>query len=100
MKYRVSKKAEQDLIDIYMYSASRHGTLQADAYQTRLQKACSALAERSDLGRHCPELFPGVHRFNCQSHIVFYETLDSPDHSIEIVRVLHERMDPGRHFEE
>lgn len=99
MEYRVSRLAEHDLIDIYAYGATEFGIDQADIYQHRLRSAFESLAENPGLGRLCPEIFEGVRRLNVESHIIFYERIDAAGHSIEIVRVLHEKMDVGLHFD-
>jgi toxin ParE1/3/4 len=47
------------------------------------------------LGRACDDIRPGYRRYAEGSHIIFYREVRS---DIEIVRVLHGRMDPDRHF--
>jgi toxin ParE1/3/4 len=49
------------------------------------------LADNPGLGRDCSDIRAGYHRYRVGKHILFYRQLD-PD-QIEIVRILHERMD-------
>jgi toxin ParE1/3/4 len=47
-------------------------------------------------GRCCDEIRPGYRKYPAGSHVLFYRLL--PD-GIDIVRILHRRMDFERHLE-
>jgi len=49
------------------------------------------LAVTPDIGARCDYIAPGYFKFPNTSHIIFYRQI-SDDH-IEIVRILHKRMD-------
>ncbi|BFM49103.1 hypothetical protein THO17_12660 [Marinomonas sp. THO17] len=51
-----SKLAEQDLIDIYLYSARTWGQKQADSYDAGLKHAIGRLVDSPDIGRACDEI--------------------------------------------
>lgn len=48
-----------------------------------------------DLGVECTDLRAGYRRYGVGSHAIFYRL--APDR-IEVVRILHQRMDAGRHL--
>jgi toxin ParE1/3/4 len=47
------------------------------------------------LGRACDDIRQGCRRYAEGSHTIFYREVGG---DIEIVRILHGRMDPDRHF--
>jgi toxin ParE1/3/4 len=47
------------------------------------------------MGRACPEIRRGYHKYRAGSHVLFYRLIDG---GIEVVRILHEQMDFGRHL--
>jgi hypothetical protein len=49
-------------------------------------------------GRDCAAIRPGYRKHGVGRHIIFYRSI--ADDCIEIVRVLHERMDAERHLSE
>ena len=51
MSYRLSRKAEQDLIDIYVASVGMFGVAQAERYQDSLEAAFDAIAAFPYIGR-------------------------------------------------
>lgn len=72
MSYRLSRRAEQDLIDIYLASAEMFGAAQADRYQDALEAAFDLIAEFPQVARARPELTPAVRVHPCKSHIIVY----------------------------
>jgi toxin ParE1/3/4 len=52
------------------------------------------IAENPNRGRNCDYLAPGLMRIEEGKHMVFFT--EKP-YGVRIVRVLHERMMPGRH---
>lgn len=47
------------------------------------------------LGRECAEVRPGYRKYPSGSHALFYRLTDD---GIDVVRILHERMDYERHI--
>lgn len=95
MKYRTTRRAEQDIIDIYVQGAAAFGIDQAERYHGGLVKAFELLAENPLLARERKEFDPPVRLHPCQAHMIAYNT--RPD-GILIVRVLHGRRAWERHF--
>ncbi|WP_417559473.1 type II toxin-antitoxin system RelE/ParE family toxin [Marinomonas sp.] len=94
-KYTYSKLVEQDLIDIYLYTAQTWGQTQADAYDAGLEQTIKMLASSPKIGRVCNEIKTGYRRFEHKNHIIFYCQRQT---DILIVRILHESMDIPNHM--
>ena len=91
-KYHLTKKAVEDLDSIWRYILETWPEKQADDYYASLVDTFAAIAKRpAYLDREYTEIHPGLYRKFCQKHMVFYQLLDDGD--VEIVRILHERMD-------
>ena len=93
-RYALSRKAEEDIIDIFMYGVTQFGTHQAERYHDLLEKTFQFLAENPEAARERTEIAPPVRIHPIESHIVIYTLDESGD--IFIVRVRHGREDWGR----
>jgi toxin ParE1/3/4 len=95
--YEIHKQtaAEDDLVAIWRYSFETWGADQADLYLDALNDGIAGLAENPHLGTDCSHIRQGYRRLHIRRHIVYYRFQST---RIEIVRVLHERMDPDRHL--
>ena len=88
-------RAHADLDEIWDYTADRWGLEQAETYIRRLWKDIQTVADKPSLGQECAEVRPGYRKYPSGSHVLFYRpTTDG----IDIVRILHERMDYERHI--
>ena len=93
--YELSRAADRDLTQIYVYSRRQFGAMQARRYLEGLESCFGLLAKQPELGRRMDTLRAGYLRFRHASHVVFYTRTDR---RIHIVRVLHLRQDPERHL--
>jgi len=93
--YRLSRQASADLEEIAEYTIERFGIEQARRYRDGLKTCFNQLANNPALGRRAEQLIRGLHRFEHQSHVVFYI---SEAENLFIVRVLHSSMDVPRHL--
>lgn len=93
--YRLSRLAAEDVADIADYTIEQFGINQARRYRDGLETCFQTLADNPMLGRSASELAPNLKRFEHQSHVVFYVPEED---DVLIVRILHRRMDPPRHF--
>lgn len=91
--YELSQAADQDVEDIYDYTALHFGEEQAIEYLLDLKKLFIALSDNPKLGRVRDEIKPGLRSFSKASHVIFYRILDS---RLRIVRVLHASRDITR----
>jgi toxin ParE1/3/4 len=95
-RFVLSPLARADLGQIWDYTEQRWGLDQAETYLRRLQTVIEAVAADPNRGRRCDEIRPGYRKHPAGSHVLFYRLL--PD-GIDIVRILHRRMDFDRHLE-
>jgi len=95
--YEIHKQAaaEDDLVAIWRYSFKAWGADQADLYLDALNEGLAGLAENPRLGADCSRIREGYRRLHIRHHFVYYRLHAA---RIEIVRVLHERMDPDRNL--
>lgn len=87
--------AQADLDNIWEHTANRWDDDQAEAYLRMIQAAIAAVAANLKLGRPFDEVRAGYRRHRAGSHLILYR--DTAD-AIDIVRILHERMDIGLHL--
>lgn len=70
-EYRISERARQRLIEIYAYTVSNYGPLQADAYHAGFEKTFELIANYPGTGRSADELRHGYRRYRYQSRYIF-----------------------------
>lgn len=95
MRWALSRKAAADLEAIWDYTARRWNEDQAERYLRLLQNGIQTLAADPLLGGSCEELRAGYRKLLVGTHVMFYR-IDRD--RIEIVRILHARMDFARHL--
>ena len=88
-------RAESDLIEIWLYTHDRWGEAQADRYFDELDKGIRQLGRNPELGWRCDRIREGYRSIRINHHVVYYTVTPSVVH---VIRVLHEQMDPDRHF--
>ena len=91
----LTPRAQTDLDEIWDYTADRWGLDQAETYTRQLWKDIAIVANRPSLGRECNEVRRGYRMYPSGSHVLFYRQVAD---SIDVVRILHERMDYERHI--
>lgn len=92
--YRLSPRAEADLEDIWLYTFKHWSLAQADSYFADFIAAFEGLSAGSRTGRPV-DIRNGYFKYPVGAHVVFYRPSTE---SLNIVRVLHRRMDVGRHL--
>ena len=92
---RKSTLAEDDLIEIWLFSYEQWGELQAEKYFDEIERGIDRLADNPELGKPCDYIREGYRELSLGEHVVYY-TIEAS--SIHVIRVLHGRMDPGRHL--
>lgn len=88
-------RAEDDLVDIWLYSFEKWGADQADHYLDKLDEGITRIAQDPAIGKACSHIRQGYRRLHVEHHLIYYWIGQG---RIEVVRVLHERMDPDRHL--
>lgn len=94
--FRITNKARDDLIGIARYTETTWGRDQRMLYLKRLDSCFYALAENPALGRQCDEIKQDYYKYPEGSHIIFFRL--GSDGDIEIIRILHRRMDVASHL--
>ena len=92
-KVRFSAEAEDDVRSILQFSLQTWGPSQRDAYQSAFHKRLADLAKYPLLGQRRDEIFPGCRTLSIRRYIAYYLVADE---AVLIVRILHERRDPGQ----
>ena len=92
---RMQPKAAADLRGIWNYTVERWGTKQAEVYSNDLERAFKMLVDNPDLGRSYGHVRVGYRVYPCGKHLIVFRSMR---YGVEIVRVLHERMDVPRHL--
>jgi toxin ParE1/3/4 len=87
-------RAQSDLDEIWDYTAGKWGVDQAETYTRQLWDDIITVAARPTLGRECPEVRQDYRKYASGSHVLFYR---SAADGIEIVRILHKRMNYESH---
>ncbi len=112
-RYRVSRLAQNDLLRILSTSEERRGLEARHRYAATITAAMRKVADnpKGSTTRARPELLTGIRSIHLRHvrvhnvqervrhavHVIYYRAI-APD-LVEIVRVLHERMEPRRHIE-
>jgi toxin ParE1/3/4 len=112
-QYRLTASAKADITAILSDSAFRHGRDARDRYAALILAALRRVAKapegRSTAAR--PDVRPDIRSFHIRHsrnesqeapvgnpvHVIFYRAIETD--LIEIVRVLHDRMEPSRHMD-
>lgn len=89
--YILTNKAVEDLSQIWNYSFEVWSESQADKYYYMLIDAFQELADKKIEGKNYYEINKDILGFKTGQHIIFYRK--RKDNKIEIVRILHSRMD-------
>ncbi|MFQ5519114.1 MAG: type II toxin-antitoxin system RelE/ParE family toxin [Mariprofundus sp.] len=89
--YRVSNRAQSDLMSIGRFTAKEWGLAQRNFYLKQIDDCFSQIAENPKLGMACDFIANGYRKLPQGSHIIFYK--QGSDGIIEIIRVLHQSMD-------
>ncbi len=90
-KYFLTNKAVEDLSEIWAYTYEVWSENQADFYYELMIQTCGELANHPEKGRIYEAIQKDVLGFRIEKHIIFFRRIHTNE--IEILRILHERMD-------
>jgi toxin ParE1/3/4 len=91
MNYKLSKEAQNDLEQIWLYTLENWSIDQADRYFNLLIDEMEYLCLKPNSGFNFSYIRTGYWRTKVKSHFIFYRINQA--NQLEIIRVLHERMD-------
>jgi toxin ParE1/3/4 len=89
--YKISKLAELDLEDIWNFTVYEWSVEQAEKYLDGLFSCFDGLSEGYVVGKSIDQVRKGYKKALFGKHNIFYKL--SPSGTIEIIRILHVRMD-------
>ncbi|MDM3871579.1 type II toxin-antitoxin system RelE/ParE family toxin [Porticoccus sp. W117] len=90
-----SKRAEKQVQEIFLYTASKWGVSQAEKYDKGLENTLQLLADNPDMGRKCDDLRKGYHRHEYGRHIIFYRKYQC---DIQVMSVIFDSANIQRYF--
>jgi toxin ParE1/3/4 len=94
--YQKTRRADQDLQEIYRYTRRTWGRAQAERYLRGLVQRFAALVDNPLMGIAREDLRPeGLRSVVHGDHVVFYQP---QSYGVLIVRVLHGRQDVREHL--
>ena len=93
--YALSPAAQADLSEIWDYTARLWGRAQAERYTRDIQATCKVLSRGTLIGLSAEDIRPGYRNIGVGSHVMYYRERAG---TLEIVRILHRRMDVSRHI--
>ena len=96
--YTLTNKAVLDLSAIWEYTVDTWSERQADKYYFMLLDTCQDLANGTIRGKKYSEIHAEILGFRTGQHILFYRTVSN--NTIEIVRILHAKMDLRNRMQE
>ncbi len=100
-RYVLTPAARADLDQIWDYTADRWDADQAEKYLREVQRAIERVVDNPGIGRSCDEVRPGYRKHVVGTHTLYYRVVQHVDTVgvIDVVRILHQRMDVDRHLD-
>jgi toxin ParE1/3/4 len=90
-KYRISKQAIDDLNDIWVYTFHKWSKEQADRYYDLIIEEIEFISDNYLIGKSVELSRKNYRVTKIKSHLIFYRKVENE--IVEIVRILHQRMD-------
>lgn len=90
-KVTFRQKAIDDLNSIWTYTFYKWSEKQANKYYESIEFACLQIGKNTELGKSYDELNMDLFGVKSGKHIIFYQLISGNE--VEVVRILHERMD-------
>ncbi len=90
LPYVISKKAISDLEEIWLYTAEKWSIAQADRYYNLIFDEIQFICKNMNAGKSMEHVRKGYRASKVKSHLIFYRIQNGV---VEVVRILHERMD-------
>ena len=97
-KYILTNKAVEDLSKIWEYTYEVWSESQADKYYELLTSSFQEIMQNPRLGKNYDEIDSTILGLCVGKHIIFYRMAQS--NNIEIIRILHQRMDLKNRIDE
>jgi toxin ParE1/3/4 len=95
MQFHVSKEAEQDLDEIFVYWARNAGLGVADRTVEAIEERFALMGDFPRAGRRREEIGPGVRSFPAGEYLIYFRKSRS---AVEIIHIFHGARDQRRAF--
>ena len=92
MKYKISVKASEDIENIWLYTFENWSLEQADRYVNLIFDEIEYLSNNPASGKDFSHIRKNYRCSKVKSHLIFYRLFENKN-EIEIISVLHDRMD-------
>ncbi len=99
MDYKISKQAEIDLENIWLYTFEEWSLEQADYYFDLIMDEIEYISKNPKSGKDYSNVRKGYFRSRMKSHFIFYR-INLKEEKVEIIRILHQQMDIDSHINE
>lgn len=96
--YKLTNKAQDDLLSIGRYTLKKWGVAQRNFYLKQLDACFSQIAKKPMIGMACDFITAGYRKIPQGSHVIFYKKNSAG--IVEIIRVLHKVMDVKSSFKQ
>ncbi len=93
--FRLSAKSLEDLKSIGRFTLKSWGREQLKIYLSKLDEGFHLLADQPHLGNARDDIREGYRVYHVGRHLIFYRQKST---GIEIIRILHDRMDVEIHL--
>ncbi len=102
--YRMTPAAQADLGAIWDYTAQTWGAAQAESYVRAIVSTCDALVQGSRSSQSAEHIRPGYRKAASGRHMIYFKPsspvlTDDRTQGIDVIRILHQRMDVPDKFE-
>lgn len=87
-EYRLTRDADADLLELFLYGFETFGLAQAEDYRDSMARCFQLLADNPRLGRKADEIARGARRHEHARHVIFY---DEQPYGVLITAIIHER---------
>jgi len=87
MQFRLTQRAQDDLLQIGRYTQQHWGVSQRNQYLLSFDTCFRRIAENPSCGRASDDIRSGYRQLPLGSHVIFYHQVS--DGWIDVVRILH-----------
>ena len=90
LPFVICKKAVSDLEEIWLYTVEKWSVQQADRYYNLIFNEINYISKSSTAGKSMEHVRKSYRASKVNSHLILYRVIND---TIEVIRILHERMD-------
>ncbi len=94
-RVRLRAKAKNDLDRIWAFTSEYWGQTQATNYLEKIKHTFDLIASNPQIGQPREKILAGLQVFTVEKHMLCYLV---DDHQIDVLRILHKRMDLEGHL--